>query len=245
LEALTIDSLHAGAYTLEDQRRMSHAKNYFAWQGRLVTREVGLRVIEVGCGVGNFTGMLLDRQAVLALDKEPGCIERLKGRYLDSRNLGAFTCDAEALDERRPEFDAFGADSCVCLNVLEHIRDDAKALRGMASVLTPGGMIVLLVPAFPALYGPIDKNLGHYRRYTRDSIARLATAVGLRVKKAHYMNWLGFFGWWMNAHVLKREAQSEKQIETFDKLVPILSQMEAVAHPPFGQSLFVVLQKPC
>ena len=241
---MAMDSQSA-AYTLEDQRRMSHAKNYFAWQGRLVNREIGRRVIEVGCGMGNFTGRLLDRESVIALDREPHCIEQLQQRYPNQPNLRAFTCDAEALGERHAEMAAFGADSCVCLNVLEHIGDDAKALRGIASVLAPGGVIVLLVPAFPALYGTIDKNLGHYRRYMRNSITRLAKALGLRVRKARYMNCVGFFGWWLNSHILKREAQSEKQIATFDSLVPALSRLEEIAHPPFGQSLFVVLQKPC
>ncbi|MGD0965162.1 MAG: class I SAM-dependent methyltransferase [Candidatus Acidiferrales bacterium] len=245
MQTLTIDSPQPAAYTLEDQRRMSVAKNYFAWQGRLVSREIGRRVIELGCGVGNFTGTLLDREAVMALDKEPSCIERLKLRYPNRHNLDTFTCDADVLDERRCELAGFGADSCVCLNVLEHIGDDAKALRAMASILTPGGVIVLLVPAFPALYGPIDKNLGHHRRYTRNSITQPAASAGLRVKKAHYFNCVGFLGWWINSHILKREAQSEKQIETFDRLVPVLSRMEDIAHPPFGQSLFVVLQKPC
>lgn len=245
LETLTIDVPQNPAYTLEDQRRMSHAKNYFAWQGRLVNQEIGRRVIEIGCGVGNFTGMLLDREAVIALDKEPRCIEQLKQRYPNRQNLHAFTCDADSLDEGQLELAGFVADSCVCLNVLEHIGDDARALRAMASLLTRGGVIVLLVPAFPALYGPIDRNLGHYRRYTRNSVTQLAAAAGLRVKKAHCMNWAGFFGWWLNSHVLKREAQSEEQIERFDRLVPVLSRMEGIAHPPFGQSLFVVLQKPC
>jgi SAM-dependent methyltransferase len=244
-----MEAPQASAYALADQQRMSQAKNYFAWQGRLVRREIGQRVIEVGCGVGNFTAMLLDREAILALDPEPRCIEQLEQRYPGRQNLHTLACDAETLAEnnsRQPaELAAFGADSCVCLNVLEHIPDDAKALRGMAAMLAPGGVIVLLVPAFPALYGPIDKNLGHHRRYTRASIAHLASRTGLRVKKAHYMNWLGFFGWWMNARVLKREVQSEKQIATFDRLVPFLSRIEEAARPPFGQSLFVVLQKPC
>ncbi len=240
-----MEPLQAAAYTLEDQRRMSFAKNYFAWQGRLVNPEIGRRVIELGCGVGNFTEKLLDREAVIALDKDPRCIEQLKQRYPGRPNLRAFTCDADALDEHREELAAFAADSCVCLNVLEHIGDDAKALRGMASVLKPGGVIVLLVPAFPALFGPIDRNLGHYRRYTRASIRQLAAQAALSVKKAHYVNWLGFFGWWINAHVLKRDAQSAQQIAAFDRLAPLLSSIEALAHPPFGQSLFVVLQKPC
>jgi hypothetical protein len=74
---------------------------------------------------------------------------------------------------------------------------------------------------------------------------RLAEAAGLRVRKAHYMNSIGFFGWWANAHLLRRTAQSEGQIGIFDRyLVPILSRLEDWARPPFGQSLFVVLEKP-
>ena len=222
---------------------MSRAENYFAWQSRLVTRELGRRVVEVGCGLGNFTGMLLDREAVIAVDSEPDCIQRLTERYPNRNNLHAFACDAGSA--AFSDLAQFHPDCCVCLNALEHIQDDRQALHGMASILSPGGAIVLLVPAFPALYGPIDRNLGHYRRYSRSSIGRLADATGLRIRKAHYMNTLGFFGWWMNSHIFKRGAQSERQIETFDRyLVPLLSRLEGLARPPFGQSLFVVLEKP-
>jgi SAM-dependent methyltransferase len=222
---------------------MSRANNYFAWQSRLVTRELGRRVVEVGCGLGNFTGMLLDREAVIAVDREPDCIQRLKERYPDRNNLHAFACDAGS--PAFSELVRFQADSCVCLNALEHMEDDGQALRGMASILGPGGVVVLLVPAFSALYGPIDSNLGHYRRYSRGAIAKLAGATGLRIKKAHYMNAAGFFGWWLNAHVLRRAAQSERQIEIFDRyVVPLLSRVEGLVRPPFGQSLFVVLEKP-
>jgi SAM-dependent methyltransferase len=231
------------AYTLDDQERMSRAKNYFAWQGRLVTPELGRRVVEAGCGTGNFTRLLLDREAVIALDIEPGCIERLQQRYPNRSNLHVFECGAGS-----PEFSAlarFQPDSCACLNVLEHIEDDRAALQAMASILVPGGVIVLLVPAFQALYGPIDKNLGHRRRYNRSMIGKLAASTGLRITKSHYMNAIGFFGWWANSHIFRREAQSEGQIEVFDRrVVPLLSRLESLVPPPFGQSLFAVLQKP-
>jgi SAM-dependent methyltransferase len=230
------------AYTLEDQDRMSRAGNYFAWQNCLVRKELGRRVLEVGCGLGNFTGSLLDRDAVIAVDVEPECIDRLKRRYAGRDNVHAVVCDV--LDPEFHEVIRFRPDSCVCLNVLEHIEDDAAALRAMASVIVPGGVIVLLLPAFPSLYGPIDKNLGHHRRYSRGGLRELAARTGLRVRKAHYSNFAGFFGWWMNAHVLKREAQSERQIEVFDRyVVPVLSAVERVAHAPFGQSLFAVLER--
>lgn len=230
-------------YTLEDQERMSRAKNYFAWQERLVRRELGRRVVEVGCGLGNFTGRLLDRDMVVAIDSERTCVERLKERYGDRCNLVAFACDAAAAEFA--SLARFRPDSCVCLNVLEHIEDDAGALRGMASILVSGGVIVLLVPAFQALYGPIDKNLGHYRRYNRRSIIRLAELAGLQMRKLHYMNFPGFFGWWVNSHFFQRQAQSEGQIGFFDRyLVPLFSRLEDWVRPPFGQSLFVVLEKP-
>jgi hypothetical protein len=60
----------------------------------------------------------------------------------------------------------------------------------------------------------------------------------------HYVNSIGFFGWWLNARVLRHEAQSGAQIAIFDRLiVPALSRVESVARPPFGQSLFAVLEK--
>ncbi len=221
---------------------MSGARNYIAWQSRLTGQELGRRVLEAGCGLGNFTEKLLDRDAVIAVDIEAACIQRLKDRYGHRDNLHAFVCGV--LD---PEFRAlarFQPDSCVCLNVLEHVEDDGAAIRALASVLVPGGRIVLLVPAFQALYGPIDRNLGHQRRYTRGAIRALAANNGLRLRKIRYSNFIGFFGWWINAHVLKREAQSERQIAFFDRyLVPLMSAVESVIQLPFGQSLLVVLEK--
>jgi SAM-dependent methyltransferase len=231
------------AYTVADQERMARAANYVAWQARLVHGELGRRVLEVGCGVGNFTGTLLDREAVIAIDVEPECVERLTQRYAGCSNLHAFVCDVASPEFR--DLARFRPDSCVCLNVLEHTRDDLAALDAMASVLAPGGRIVLIVPAFQALYGPIDRNLGHFRRYSRGALDRLSRRAGLRLRKARYSNCLGFFGWWVNAHVLNREAQSEHQIEVFDRfLVPVISALEAVIPPPFGQSIVAVLERP-
>jgi len=222
---------------------MAQATNYFAWQGRLVAPELGQRVIEVGCGIGNFTRMLLDRETVVAVDVDPACVERLQQRYSNHPNLRASVCEPSSA--AFADLARFHPDSCVCLNVLEHIADDGRALAAMASVLAPGGVIVLLVPAFQALYGPIDRNLCHYRRYNRNTLAELAHRTGLRTEKLHYLNVAGFFGWWMNAHVFRREAQSERQIRIFDRaIVPWMSRLEAIAPPRFGQSLFAVLRKP-
>jgi SAM-dependent methyltransferase len=232
----------ASTYTIADQQRMARAARYFAWQGRLAAPYLTPRVLEVGCGLGNFTGTLLGRQCVVAIDADPACIARLRERYPNQPNLHAFACDAGS-----PKFTAlarFCPDSCVCFNVLEHIAGDRAALEAMAAVLVPGAPIVLLAPAFPALYGPIDRRLGHHRRYTRTSLQSLARAAGLHVEKLHYVNAPGMFAWWINGRVLGRETQSERQIALFDRCVPLLARLEFLRPPPFGLSLFAVLRTP-
>jgi SAM-dependent methyltransferase len=230
------------SFLLEDQTQMAAARNYFAWQYRLAARDLGQRVVEVGCGTGNFTGFLLRRASVIAVDTEPQCAERLRQRYPDQPNLHVECCGppgAAFLELRR-----FEPDSCVCLNVIEHIARDVDALAAMASILQPRGTIILLAPAFEALYGPIDYLLGHYRRYTRRTLARAARSAGLDVVRARYLNLPGFFGWWANARLFRRRTQSARQISFFDRfVVPVASRIEDIVPPPFGQSVLATLRK--
>ena len=220
---------------------MARAKNYLAWQSRLIVPELGRRVVEVGCGLGNFTERLLDRDVIVALDIEPQCIQRLERRFPNQKNLHTFV--GETSSEMFTGLARFRPDSCLCVNVLEHIEDDREALMRMASILEPRGVIVLWVPAFPALYGAVDRNLGHFRRYRRSSIERLASDTGLNLRKIRYVNLAGFFAWWMNSHILRRQALSQLQIDVFDRCIaPVFSRLERIP-PPFGQSLFAVLQK--
>lgn len=243
MATIAIVARSATDYTLDDQRRMALARNYFAWQGDLIRRQSGRCVLEIGCGTGNFTEMLLNREAVIAIDKESACVERLKHRYVGHHNLQAFVCDAAT--DALAKFSVFAPDLCVCLNVLEHVEADAALLRRVRDILVRGGVMALLVPAFPSLYGPIDRNLGHFRRYTRRSLHGIAAACGFRVKRMRYMNAMGLFGWWANARIFHREAQSEAQIKFFDRyMAPVASRMEKLLPPPFGQSIFAVLQKP-
>ena len=114
----------------------------------------------------------------------------------------------------------------------------------MGAVIPAGGEVVLIVPAFQSLYGPIDAKLGHYRRYTKRSLAELAFSQGFEVTLLRYLHVVGCFGWWFNARVTKRTAQSQFQIALFDSfVVPFMSRIERLIEPPCGQSIFAVMVK--
>jgi hypothetical protein len=151
------------------------------------------------------------------------------------------------LNAESPDFDQlrrYQVDSIACLNVFEHIEQDELALRNMHSILPRGGRVVLIVPAFEALYGEIDARLGHYRRYTRQSLRRAAESAGFRARRLRFMNAVGFVGWCVNAKITRRREQSARQIAFFDSyVVPVMSRLEQWVPPPFGQSIVATLEK--
>ena len=134
-------------------------------------------------------------------------------------------------------------DTIVCLNVLEHIEDDAGTLRDFARVLPSGGHLALLVPALPALYGSLDEALRHYRRYEKDALRRLVAEAGFAVEKVRYLNRPGVFGWWLNSRVFRRRVLPRQQLGAFRWLMPLL-RAEEDAEPSFGMSLLVLARKP-
>ena len=142
------------AYILEDQRRMTRARNYFEWQARLVLPHLGQRVVEIGAGIGNFTRHLLDRECVIAVESDRACLDLLSKTFPSvSAELRDIEHDSISdLARYRPE-------SCLFINVLEHIEDDSAALAKAASIVEPGGTIVLFVPAFEALKDPLIGSL--------------------------------------------------------------------------------------
>jgi hypothetical protein len=127
--------------------------------------------------------------------------------------------------------------------VLEHIEDDRAALEALRKLLVPGGRIVLIVPALHALYGSIDRAIGHHRRYTRREVTAVLSAAGLEVEHVSYFNLLGVPGWFLNARILQRRTIPGLQARLNDRLVPLL-RIERRFRPPLGMSLLAVGRAP-
>lgn len=213
----------------------------FQWLTRIALREVGQRVIEAGCDLGSWTRLLLNREQVVALDPHPTRVAGLLARYADYRNLDALTMELSA--PRFRELARFRPDSVLCVDALAQVDDDQRALFNFTTVLPRGGRVVLLVPACPSLFGSLDVALGHQRRYSKESLRTVAESVGLRVKELRYVNVAGFFGWWFDNRILEA-AEVATPTAFRERVVPYLERIERFIAPPFGQSLFAVLELP-
>lgn len=228
-----------GERTLE---LMSELETFNRWVFEAIRPYIGRRVLEAGAGIGNFTALLADRDLVVAAELEAERVARLDRRFADRPNV-----IAEAVDLTDPGILRLAAhrfDTVVCLNVLEHIRDHSAALRHMAGVLQPGGRLVLLVPAHPALYGTLDERLGHVRRYRAPELHRLLTAAGLEVERRFALNLFGIFGWWLNGRVLRRSLLPRNQLRLFDRLAPLFQRLERLTGQRVGLSIVFVGRKP-
>lgn len=217
---------------LED---LSGAVNYRRWLVDLAVPWLGTDVLEVGSGLGDYAADLADRGLhVTATEADATRLRQLRGRFGDDPRIRVRQLLA-------PVDEDAGHDAVVAFNVLEHIPDDAAALRSFARLVRPGGNVVMLVPAFPVAMSRFDRLVGHERRYRRASLARAFRRADLRLRELHYVNSLGLLAWLVGMRLLGMCPRDGVGLRIYDRLViPLLRAAEQRAAPPFGQSLFAV-----
>ena len=225
--------------TVSDLEIMSHAVNYRRWLYGQVASHVGRRVFEIGAGIGNYTEFLLNRDLVVALEPHGEAAARLQERF--SLHPHVRIVQGDMMDASLRALAEHGCDTAICFNVLEHIEHDQLALENIRHILVPGGRLLLIVPALPFIMGTVDQSLGHYRRYTRDSLRAVVQQAGFRVERNFYMNFPGIWGWLWNNRIVRRTEESRGQIGTFDRwFVPWVARLERVLPPPIGLSVVCI-----
>ena len=135
-------------------------------------------------------------------------------------------------------------DCVVLVNLLEHIEDDASALKGCYRVLRAGGYVLIFVPALPMLYSKLDESHGHYRRYTKASLLSRVEGSGLEVIYRKYFDLVGVFPWLLLNTLFGATTFNRTLMSVYDKIfVPISRALETVFDPPFGKNLIVVCRR--
>ncbi len=229
---------------LWDLENLRAARRLCDWMYQQFSGFVDGVVVEVGAGIGTFSERLLAHQSVTELvlvEPEDACIEILTDTFASDPRVtvvGETLPDSPALLSRAGEVDFL-----LCQNVLEHIEQEAPAVRAMAEALRPGGHLTLLVPAHPRLYGNLDRTYGHHRRYTRERLRGVVAGAGLEIVDLYSFNLLGVPGWWVNR--LRRSPQiSRRSLLAYEALLRVWQPIERRRRPPWGLSLIAHARKP-
>ncbi len=221
--------------TLDD---LSKAVNYNKWIFDLIKPHLGKRVLEVGCGTGNIIQYMTHKN-ILGVDIEKVYINIAKERFKNKKNIKFQLFD---LGKSLGSFKKFKPDTIICINVLEHIEKDEKFIKECESLLSPGGKLIIFVPAMPSLYGEMDKTYGHFRRYTKSEVVQKLRKK-FKVENGEYLNISGIFGWWLNGKILKRKIIPQDQMMLYDRVFKYVFMLEKIIPKPFGLSVFVVGEK--
>ena len=220
----------------ETLNRINQMIRFNRWMFEVIQSGIGHRIVEVGCGIGNITEFLLTNESkVLATDISEQYLDRIDKKFNHNPNL-----QMEIWDISNPpsyKIKDFTADTVVCLNVLEHVENDEDALLNIKSALIPGGRLILLVPSYKWLYGSLDKELGHFRRYKWKELKALLEKTGYEIEKHFYLNSAGIPGWWFSGKLLKRKILPNKLLKTYHQLVPFFKFFEKMAGQSFGLSV--------
>jgi SAM-dependent methyltransferase len=196
-------------------------------------------VLEVGSGIGNLSGLVLERAERATLsDRDDHHLDVLRKRFEGDRRVSVARYDLDG--EPPPEVAARRFDAVVAMNVFEHIADDRALAARLGHLLAPGGALLVYVPACPFAFGALDHALGHYRRYTPAALANLFTGAGLTLDAPpRYVNLLGLLGWIVSTQLLRLPRLPRPALSLFQRLLPLI-RLEDHVRLPIGVGLWVV-----
>jgi SAM-dependent methyltransferase len=202
--------------------------------------KAGQLLLNIGCGSGEYNAKAHAMGLrVVACEPESHAFE------LASRQAprGAPSCEVFQCGLMELGRYTAPADFIVMHDVLEHIEDDAAAVQVVHSLLAPGAVAVVSVPAYQWLFGHHDVQLGHYRRYTRSAVRELFRR-DFEIEAARYYG-AAFIpvALWFSRLSNKGYPIAEASRGIMHEAVRLVCQLEARIAMPIGTSVLIRVRK--
>jgi SAM-dependent methyltransferase len=213
----------------------SRARNWRSYWASTLRRYIVGDVLEVGAGIGANIPPVNNSQvrSIHCLEPDPGLATHLSRAAREILGATVSVGTIGGLAGRR-------FDTVLYIDVLEHIEDDKSELARAAHLLRPGGRLIILAPAYQALYSCYDKALGHYRRYDRRSLS-LCSPASCRLEKMDYLDSVGLLASSANKIMLKQSVPKIWQILLWDRcMVPLSRALDRLLGYRLGKSIVAV-----
>jgi SAM-dependent methyltransferase len=237
------DNLHVysesgtGTATLE---ALESAQEYNRWVVDFFRPYLGATNFELGAGQGTLTAIVAETHAVTPFEISPANISALRERLASHPRV--VPCRSDILECK--DFDC--ADCVYSANVLEHIENDVSIIQHCAKLLRVGGWFLAFVPAGQWLYSKMDRELGHFRRYTAKDKFRLSQSPNdgarLKLREFRFVNLPGAFGWFAKMRVLGSTRISSDDAAIVGRLIPLIRALDKL-RLPIGQSAVMAWQR--
>jgi SAM-dependent methyltransferase len=143
-----------------------------------------LKILNIGVATGATSQMLEKYGTVTSVEYDSSCCDFLKEK------VGIIAVNASLTDL---PFSNESFDIVCAFDVIEHIKDDAKAVSEISRVLHPEGKFFITVPAFRFLWSNHDVVNHHIRRYTLSQVNKLFLTNTLQAEYRSYFNFWLFF----------------------------------------------------
>lgn len=226
---------------LETLNVIEKANKFNKWMYETIKPYSKGRILEIGCGIGNISEFFInDNFDIVLSDLRDNYIEIVKNKFTNE----VIKIDLVDADFDTKHKDLIGTfDTVFALNVVEHIKDDNKAIENCKKLLKNQGHLIILVPAYQSLFNNFDVELEHYRRYTQKSLKQLIKANKLSIIKTFSFNVIGILGWFVSGSILKKKTIPEGQMGLFNKLVPVFKIADILTLKKMGLSVICISEK--
>jgi len=198
-------------------------------------------VLEVGSGLSTNTRLLFNSSinSWTALEPDLSLVDDIDKNWLDREPkiqiLNGFLKDQSWSNK---------FDTILYLDVLEHIQNDIFEIDMAFAALKPGGNVVVVSPAHNYLFSEFDRSVGHYRRYSKQSIQK-TKPKGAEIVRLDYLDCAGLIASVANKLVLHQRNPSLHQIMIWDNILVKISQwLDRVLRYRIGKSIIFIFKKP-
>jgi 2-polyprenyl-3-methyl-5-hydroxy-6-metoxy-1,4-benzoquinol methylase len=200
------------------------------------------KILEIGSGIGNISQFFIKNNKNITLsDIRDNYCNELKKKFPQAHVLNLNLIDQDFDTKMATHLEQY--DTIFALNVVEHIEDDYLALKNARKMLKKDGHLIILVPAYQALYNGFDKELEHYRRYTKKSLQEIFIKNEYSIIKSKYFNFAGIAGWYVSGKLQKNKTLPKDQVKLYNLLVPVFKLIDKVIFNSMGLSVIVVGKK--
>jgi len=219
----------------------------WGWLARHIPAQA--RTLDAGCGTGYFTRQLARQGCPTSAIEHDATLADFARQLLASEGLAV---QVQQMSLGTGQLASLGRyERVICMDVLEHIEDDAAAIADLREALTEDGLLLISVPSMPSLYGERDKFIGHFRRYSPASLRALVEGAGLRIVEGpRYWNALGVPPYLFYEKVLHQPINDDLRKPSQSALKRLIGQgiyawLKAETHLPlpFGLSLLVACRR--